>query len=341
MEIITGNIENHLIFEILTYLDDQSISELKATSSAMNLYISDTLNNNAFWLAKIENNLGIKIPDKTKIVDWKYVYKMLKDEDLISIVNFGDIDIFSLALDNRFLYEPLYDSLLMAIETGNAAIVELLIKKEYVIIDIIDYNDLCDKLSESSAKVVDTLINLGFDPSLGGQYFIWAASLKGNAKIIERILKDDRVDPSYNEDGITALNAAVYNGNVDAAKALLKDARVDVNKSNIDSRNIIDSASSINYEKIIELLLSYGFIIDEDCITYSIERSIAIGFASKPLKALLKNNAVSIHKINAMIRDIIMTDQLIMLKQILKIKTVIDLVDRDILIYCLKYLSNI
>ena len=80
-------------------------------------------------------------------------------------------------------------------------------------------------IQDGNHRVVSELIKRGFDPSYDDNWAIRAASEKGNIRMVNLLLEDDRVDPSANDN--YAIRFASSGGHLQVVERLLQDERVD------------------------------------------------------------------------------------------------------------------
>jgi phosphopantetheinyl transferase (holo-ACP synthase) len=105
--------------------------------------------------------------------------------------------------------------------------------------------------SRGHAAVVERMLEDDLvDPSANDNLAIGRAAYFGHLAVVERLLKDDRVDPSAKDN--EAIGAAAVNGHLAVVERLLEDDRVD---PSADNNYAVHWAAKEGHIKVVELLL--------------------------------------------------------------------------------------
>ncbi len=119
--------------------------------------------------------------------------------------------------------------------------------------------------------IVNELINQGSDPSILDNLALTVASENGHYKVVDRLLKDSRVNPNRHGEGLSPFQLAIENGYTDLVFRFLQDNRINPNAHN----NYAIRAASLNgYLDIVNLLLENKFV------NPSADDNFALRFAS-------------------------------------------------------------
>jgi ankyrin repeat protein len=100
-------------------------------------------------------------------------------------------------------------------------------------------------------KVIELLLkNDKVDPAADNNFAIRCASANGHVKVVEALLKDGRADAAADQN--FAIRCASQNGHVEVVQLLLNDGRVDPSAEN---NFAIRCASQNGHDKVVQLLL--------------------------------------------------------------------------------------
>lgn len=177
--------------------------------------------NKYFWISKVENTLGIIVPeDMFDRDDWKKIYKTVATVSYIEDLLLScELHIVRLALLAGA--DPSGSvAITTASENGCTSVVELFLQDPRV------------------------------DPSVENNYAIQLACQEGYISTVIALLKDPRVDPSVENNA--ALSLAIENDYIDIVELLLDDPRID---PTIENNYAIELASYNRHFDMVELLL--------------------------------------------------------------------------------------
>lgn len=118
------------------------------------------------------------------------------------------------------------------------------------------FGPIKEAIFQKKLDIIDELIKRGYDPHSKYVYIkpIVDASREGYLGVVNRLLQDPRVDPSY--DGNLSIIEALNYGHLDVVKRLLLDKRINPNEvTSWIKQNILVKAVEKGYVDIVELIL--------------------------------------------------------------------------------------
>ncbi len=167
--------------------------------------------------------------------------------------------------DKKINKEEATAQLIKAAQTGNLELAKQAIANG-ADINVKNYNDAscaCTPITYAATyghtDIVETLINAGANPN--SEEYSWSALTGSLAHqhfdIAKRLIKAGANVNSVDEEGVTPLMSAVYQGNIEIVKDLIN-AGANVNAKDEYGNTALNIAQKNNNTEMVELLKSYG-----------------------------------------------------------------------------------
>jgi ankyrin repeat protein len=139
--------------------------------------------------------------------------------------------------------------IILASKLGFTKIVEILLEDKRVNPNAQNGNAIISAIDKRHIDVVRILMNKNVDPTMFNNrgYPVSIAAYKGYPEILKILLKDPRIDPTVDDNGLILV--AAEDGNIEIVKLLLKDPRI------ISATDALEGAIKYRHRDVIELLL--------------------------------------------------------------------------------------
>ena len=260
LELKLDNI-NDIILNDTFFMDNKNLS-IKYNEKDILMYVID------YQLVKIIENILSKIDiSNYKQIDYCNIYG--NNILLLAIINDFDINIINKILSNTNLninyqnkFKANFTSLMFASKKGDPAIVELLLKKEGININLQNKSNLTALMIasyEGHTAIVELLlkkegININLQNNFNSTALILASN-KGHTAIVKLLLEKEGIGINLqNNSNLSALMIASEKGYIEIVKLLLEKEGININLQNNFNSTALTLASEKGYTEISELI---------------------------------------------------------------------------------------
>lgn len=252
--------DQSLLVILGSYLPEGSYTTLCVLNKSFLDEMSVVDKSNNFWLRRIENVFGIKVPeDMWNRVNWKWMFYELSekksDEKIWKKSNLDEI-----RLRMQFGLDPSVDNnraIQLACISRRKDLVQFLLKDPRVNPATNNNYPIRASSREDYTEIVKLLLaDPRVNPAADNNNAVVSAAIHGHAEVVKLLLTDPRVDSSVNNN--QAIIQASLNGHTNVVRLLLTDPRVDPSDNN---NKALSYAAYHRKMDIIRILISDDRVI--------------------------------------------------------------------------------